>query len=327
MNGAHVAFRTPQPWRAIAPWPATASHASKYEVRSVADLSDNMLVISQRPPDIVTASGFTLQIVTMGHWRPLRPLVRQTLRTIVSLEAAMMGYAERETYNVVLLPTADTGGAAYRQSFVYCFEKPTNANREIWANTLAHEIFHYWNYSRLQGRDYASTQWFQEGFTEYVANLTLLVGKAASPEWFLSKISGHIANYRQLSTTLENIGTKKGKALYSAGALVAFSFDVMIRRSTGGKRTIGTFFRNLWRGTDAGTRKYAWADIEAALRATASGDWGAYYNRYIRGREPLPIEDALREAGLRLNAASEVEVDLAAGPESAAVWRSLNSRI
>lgn len=324
LTAAEIGFDTPHGWDPVAPWPAQPGLRRSYRAASVADLTDNMLVFSTVQPDVVSASGFRIQITTMGHWKPLRPLVRRTLQTIISREVALMGDGRREVYNVVLAPSADTGGNAYRQSFVYVFDNPSAENIGVWGNTMAHEIFHYWNYARLRGADYASTQWFQEGFTEYIANLVTVAGGIVTPAAFLAKLGGHVANARRLTTTLEAIGTHKGPPLYSAGALVAFSFDVMIRQATRGRRDIGTFFRNLWRSTNSGARPYAWIDIEAALREAAALDWQAFYLAHIRGSAPLPLDRSLSLAGLRLDGAGpQVVANPGASPEARAVWASL----
>lgn len=238
-----------------------------------------------------------------------------------------MRYKGTEIYNVVLLPISDEGGNAFRQSFVYCYNNPDSNNCTVWGNTLAHEIFHYWNYARLKGADYASSQWFQEGFTEYVANLVMITGQIINSDTFLSKLSEHVANYRKLATTLEKPGTHKGPPLYSAGALVAFMWDVLIRNASGGKRNIGDLFRNLMAQTDSGARKYVWADIRAALHTTADSDWESFYQSYIRGHEPLPFNTILPLVGLRLNKSANgselVSHDPAASADAEALLRSL----
>jgi predicted metalloprotease with PDZ domain len=156
---AEVDFDVAPPWRPVMPWNPLSSAEHGYAVRTATDLTDNLMVFSTVAPDVVNAAGFTMQITAMGHWEPLRPLIRKVLGTVIAREVKLMQYKEREAYNVVLVPIADRGGEAYRQSFAYCFESPSEANRAQWANTLAHEIFHYWNYARLKGADYASTQW------------------------------------------------------------------------------------------------------------------------------------------------------------------------
>ncbi len=315
-----VEFITPAPWQAVTPWSvADSAHLS---AETLEDLTDNMLVFTRTRPDIVKGGRFSLRITAMGHWAPLRPLVEKTLRTIIRHEVALMGGRMGGAYSVVLVPTVDRGGEAYRASFAYCFPNPTADNRAEWANTLAHEVFHYWNYARLKGADYASTQWFQEGFTEYVANIVLLQGRIAPPDVFLAKLSEHIANAAKLTTTLENIGTHKGPPLYSAGALVAFCFDVMIRQASHGERRLSALFRNLWEQTRGGAKPYAWADIRASLEAAAPGDWQGFYEAHIRGSQPLPLTQVLATAGLKLAGASVV-VDPDAPKTAKALWLGL----
>ena len=316
---AEVQYVLPPGWRSVMPWNLTAGE--RYRVDSRTRLQDNMLAFSKRPPLIVGSAGFRLQVVPMGHWRPLEAPIRDALQRIVRRETAWVGWRGEDRFNVILTPVADSGGEAYHQSLAMCFAAPTVANRPDWANFLAHEIFHYWNGSRLRGADYPSSQWFQEGFTEYTANLTLLAGRIAPPAWFLGKLTGHVANAARLETTLENIGTRKGPPLYSSGALVAFAFDTAIRRASGGKRNLGDFFRNLWRATDGAAKPYAWADIRLALEATAAGDWQSFYERHIKGPEKLPLARVFADAGLKLESGG-VSID-PADMAARAVWRSL----
>lgn len=317
---SEVVFAAPAGWRPMAPWQGMGG--GRFRVGGLAQLKDNMLAFSTRPPLVARAGGFTLQVAAMGHWRPLAGPIRDALQRIVRREVALMGWRGRDAFNVVLTPVNDSGGESYRQSIAVCFKDPSVANRPDWGNYLAHEIFHFWNGSRLSGADYPSSQWFQEGFTEYTANQTLLAEGIASPDWFLGKLSTHVANAARLETTLENIGTRKGPPLYSSGALVAFAFDVAIRRASGGRRDLGTFFRNLWRATGGAGRPYAWPDIRLALEATAAGDWEGFYQRHIRGDEDLPLARMFADGGLKLEG-GKVSADPAEDAAARTVWSSL----
>src|SRR6185436_11997453 len=95
-----VDFDLPQPWRPVMPWKPRSSSAGRYAVRSRAELTDNMLVFSTVAPDVVKAGRFTVQITAMGHWEPLRPVIREVLSTVIAREVDLMGYKEREFYNV-----------------------------------------------------------------------------------------------------------------------------------------------------------------------------------------------------------------------------------
>lgn len=153
---------------------------------------------------------------------------------------------------------------------------------------------------RLKGADYASSQWFQEGFTEYLVNLALVSSGLISPEQFASKLASHVTKYHRLTTPLDAPGSHKGPPLYSGGALVAFSWDVMIRDATRGRRGIGDVMRALLANTDGGDRRYSWADIEIALNSVAHEDWADFHRSYISGTEPLPLDETFARVGLRM---------------------------
>jgi predicted metalloprotease with PDZ domain len=327
MRSVNVEFVTPEGWIPIVPWLTEEGKTHHYDVRTVQDLTNNMMAFSTREPDVVTAAGFRLGIVSMGHWEHLRPLVRQVLETIIRREVGLMYSNEKEIYNVILIPISDEGGNAFRQSFVYCHTNPDKDNVGVWGNALAHEIFHYWNYARLKGVDYARCQWFQEGFTEYVANLVMVSGGIIDSNAFVDKLSEHVNNYRKLKTSLEDYGTHKGPPLYSAGALVAFMWDVRIRQASGGKRNLGDLFRNLMIQTDSGARGYSWTDIKASLQATADFDWEGFYQIYIKGHEPLPLEASFPMACLRINkladGSEQVEYDTTGSVEAKTLWHTL----
>jgi predicted metalloprotease with PDZ domain len=77
-------------------------------------------------------------------------------------------------------------------------------------------------------------------------------------------------------------------------------WDIKIREASKGKRNIGNFFRNLMTQTDSGIHKYTWIDIKASLQNTADIDWESFYQSYIKGDKPLPLDMILPLAGLHI---------------------------
>lgn len=317
-----VAFELPKGWHASTPWPARGGNET-YVADTPQDLVENLVVFSRRPRDDVAAMGFRLHINALGQWAEARADVRRVLEPVIRHHVAMMGVVGRTDYVVVLLPQRDFGGESYRGSFAASMDSlPGPSTTAALGNLVAHEIFHLWNGWMLRGADYASTQWFQEGFTEYSANVAIASSGLVSEQWFRSKLAEHLRNSRELATTLENTGGHKGPPLYSAGALVAFAWDVRIREASAGRRNLGDFFRELLRRTDGGMRKYAWTDIRAALDATATGDWEGDYQAFVRGKQPLPIDPALAAvAQRRIEDAGGVRIEADPGAPAAARQR------
>jgi predicted metalloprotease with PDZ domain len=201
---------------------------------------------------------------------------------------------------------------------------PTPGNRHEWGSVLGHEIFHYWNGWRLRGADYAATQWFQEGFTEYVAVKAMLDSGLMTPGQFLANLSAKVNAARSLQTPLDAPGTHKGPPLYGAGALVALSWDLEIRERSAGRKRLDHFLRALWDRTRQGRLAYGAPEILASLEETSPGDWPAFYQRHVAAREPLPLAATLARLGLRIvddaDGTATVESDPAASAAARARW-------
>ena len=296
-----VGFRMPSGWQVAAPWPAVPGVRSSAVVASTGDLTENLVAFTRGAPDVMTAGGFNLKVVGLARWQGARGEVRQVLGTALQRLVAIIGASEHADYLVVLLPQGERGGESFRASFAFTYDSvPSHANRSDWANTVAHEIFHYWNGWRLRGADYQGSQWFQEGFTDYIASLALVSGGLISADDFQARLATHVRDARRLTSPLDAPGTHKGPPLYGAGALVAFIWDTRIREATSGARGVGDLLRALLNDTGNGERPYAWADIEAALTRLAPGDWAAFQSRFIHGSEPLPLAETFASVGLRM---------------------------
>lgn len=322
-----VRFELPDRWHASTAWRAQAG-GDTFEAGSPQDLVENLVVLARGPNEHVVASGFRLHVHALGHWAPERPLIQRTLTPIVRHHVTRMGSPGRRDYLVVFLPQLESGAESYRGSFALCMDSlPTPTTRATWTNLVAHEMFHLWNGWMLRGADYASSQWFQEGFTEYEANLATASSGRMGEQWLRGKLARHVENARRLTTTLEETGGHKGPPLYSSGALVALAWDVRIRAATDGRRNLADFFRQLMRRTDGAVREYAWPDLRAALEATAPGDWEAFYQSFIHAKGTLPVEQTLATVGQRTveapDGAVRVEADPAATADAKRLWAGL----
>ena len=322
-----VTFSLPHPWRADVPWNPTGGLDNTFAVEVPKDLTTNLIVFTATVPNEVTAGNFHVFFTPMGPWMQASPEVKRVLQAVVPRFVSLMHFQGHGRYSVVLLPLQEDAGEAYRNSFALTNEQqPSSSNLPSWGHAIAHEIFHYWNGLRLRGSDYASSQWFQEGFTDYAADLAMVNSGLVSPDSFRQKLGQHIRNYRRLTTALNAPGDQKGPPLYGGGALVAFCWDVQIRHATGGKRSIVDFLRALWRQTNGGQREYAWKDIQAALDSTASLDWNAFFQNYISGTEKLPLAKVFKQAGLKIAESTDgplVQQDHSASAKARALWRAL----
>jgi predicted metalloprotease with PDZ domain len=96
--------------------------------------------------------------------------------------------------------------------------------------------------------------WFYEGFTLYTALRTALELKAIDFKEFLNTLSRVYDSYRthpdmfSLIDESERRWAGSGSTVYVKGMLVAFLYDLMIRRESGGQKTLADRYRDLFNG-------------------------------------------------------------------------------
>jgi len=322
-----VRFVVPEGWRALTPWEGAGG---SWRVPTTPDLVENLIAFTRGGTEELAAGGFRFQVVPFRRWEPARAEVRRVVEGPVAYLAKAMGAADRASYMLVLLPLSETGGESFRSSFALSLETtPSDKNVSEWGGLVVHELFHYWNGWRLQGADYASTNWFREGFTEYLANVAMVKGGVLDERWLREKLARHVDNYSRLATPLDAPGDRKGPPLYGGGALVAFCWDAKIREATHGERGLPDVMRALWKRTRRGEKPYGWEDIEASLVSVARADWPDFHRRYVQGTERLPLHEAFASMGLSLKMGADgvprVDVDPAASKDARARWSGLTA--
>ena len=206
--------------------------------------------------------------------------------------------------------------------------------------TVAHEFFHVWNVKRLRPVELgpwdftrpANTRslWIAEGFTNYFGHL--MMRRAG--------IWDNTAFLRRQSDTITGIENAPGTSLMSAeasslaapfiddaphaqqtnlsntaisyypkGELIGMVLDLIIRGKTDGKASLENVLRRMYdefylnspnatyylRG-----RGYTPEDLQRVASQVAGYDVSGFFNRYVRGVEALPYDEALGYLGLRL---------------------------
>lgn len=167
---------------------------------------------------------------------------------------------------------------------------------------FTHEVLHLWvpNSLRLRG-DYV---WFFEGFTLYTALLTALELEAIDFQEYLATLARVYDSYISYPNVLSLIEASERRwthpwpVVYDRGMLVAFLYDLVLRKQSGGKNTLLGLYRELFSsgaadggdGNDVIIRLLS-STPEAAELATA----------YISGKKDLELDRYLASYGLVLD--------------------------
>jgi len=183
----------------------------------------------------------------------------------------------------------------------------------------------------LDNANMSGELWLAEGFTNYYGPLNSLRAGLTQPAEFISEMGfvvdrvltspgrrlrsaeemSRLAPFVDAATSIDRTAFDNTYiSYYTWGAAIGLGLDLTLRERTNGAVTLDTYMRALWQahGKPGGglpgyvDRPYTMADLRAVL-AQVSGDAafaGAFFSRFIQGREVVDYERLLARAGLLL---------------------------
>ncbi len=207
----------------------------------------------------------------------------------------------------------------------------------------SHEFFHAWNVKRLRPaglgpfdytrESYTNALWFAEGVTTYFSCVFFYRSGLWTREQFLERLAGEIrtleaeparrtvsaesssfhAWFYDRSPQMQQTNFANTTInYYNKGAVLGLLLDLEIRARSEGRKSLNDVVLSMYRkfyeappeSYYLAGRGYADDDLVAAASEAAGSDMKDFFDRYIRGAEPLPYDPILSAAGLRLRVAT-----------------------
>jgi hypothetical protein len=327
-------FTLPDGWTVEAPFPRDANgHYDVAEPEKAVFFVGRSLSKTSG-----TVEGMDLEVVLSGKW-PFKE--RDALDPAISVMqkyVALTGFRFPGKALIVIapLPVSDikTGWKAEtRGSTVVLLINP-NARfehpREKLTIIFTHEVLHLWvpNSLHLEG-DY---DWFYEGFTLYTALRTALELKAIDFKEFLNTLGRVYDSYCSNPDTLSLIDESErrwgssGSQVYVKGMLVAFLYDLMIRKESGGQKMLADRYRDLFSGHVADGAN----GNEVIISVLSSPPGASHFTKsYVESSAQLELERILPAYGLSLESTgkgSQLRVGRELNEEQKRLLQSLGYR-
>ena len=192
---------------------------------------------------------------------------------------------------------------------------------------FTHEMLHLWvpNSLKLEG-DY---DWFFEGFTMYIALRTALELRVINFKGYLETLAGAYDAYIShpddvsLIQASETRWTRDFNQVYVKGMLVAFLYDLKLRKESGATATLADRYRDLFGGRVAANANGNEAIIALLDAAPAMNGFGKLY---VENNTKLELEQLLPAYGLTLDSSgrkSQLQVSRNLTAEQKQLLRSL----
>ena len=254
-----------------------------------------------------TVDGLPLDVVLSGKWPFKERDALDRATNVMQKYLALTGFRLRNKSVIMIapLPLHDpqtTWKAETRGSTVVLLINP-DAGFKLWKSQLTviftHEMLHLWvpNSLKLAG----NYDWFFEGFTLYTALRTALELRVIDFKECLATLGRVYDTYRAHPDTLSLIEESErrwastGSPVYVKGMLVAFLYDLMIRKESDGQRSLADSYRDLFSGrfTDGADANEA---IIGVLGSTpASRD---FLKAYVENSKEVELDKVLPAYGL-----------------------------
>jgi predicted metalloprotease with PDZ domain len=308
LRQTRVDFSIPQGWRLSVPWDPILGSTNSYLVDDGTDLLRNSLVIGHHAAYEVREGPLTVLLALPGRMKLSSPLVQPALRKILREYAALFPRTPRTRLLVTFFYATAEDAEAFRKSVALTTaDSVTTNSRVIWGNFLAHEIFHHWNGQAIRGVERDPRQYFNEGFTEYYANRTIVRTGLITPDLFLRKIETHLALYVYFRTSsafsqisLQQAGSDKARyrfGVYQGGWTLAFCLDGAIREQTHDRKNLDDFMQRMYDLFGLADQPYRTEDIARVVSEVTGSDFSEYFRTYVSGTAMLPVRDCLHRMG------------------------------
>ena len=299
LPGLEVEFSLPSGWTAHSAYEADAS--GKFQVRQTDETVFLIGKTLRKQAQRVDFGAFNL--VVNARWPFKDEVVLKAATKVLERYRVLTGSSLPAKPVVLLAPLPVATGsvkwrAETRGSTVVLLMDP-RAKINNWGGQLGiiftHELLHLWvpNALLLEG-DY---DWFFEGFTLYIALVTALDLKFINLNEYLATLGRVYDSYlsRQDAHSLieasERRWTGGSSAVYDKGMLVAFLYDLAIRRDSGGKKWLGSLYPNLF-----GAAPQPADGNEVIIQLLSSTPGGADLAKsYIEGQRELDLKPLLAD--------------------------------
>jgi len=204
--------------------------------------------------------------------------------------------------------------------------------RRAEANLLAHEYSHSWNgkFRRPVGlatRNYQDPMrgellWVYEGLTEYLGDVLAVRSRLFTNEEFQGELAHDLAGMQthsgRSSRNLQDTTIaaqllyvqprdwaarlRRQEDFYQESALVWLEADTLIRRLSGGRRSLDDFCRHFYGGpsTAPEVRPYDFTALVAALNDVQPYDWRKFWEERLLRHDTAGLEQGVLQSGWKL---------------------------
>ncbi|BDX08067.1 hypothetical protein [Planctobacterium marinum] len=305
-----VEMNVPENWKISAPWRNKPGAPDTFEVDSWVSLVNNALVVGDHYERVIQDGDMEIVLAVDNALRAHVDLFQEVFQSQLSNFRKVYDATPKVKYLVTLRGANEDDGESFNNSFNQVIIAENLERRKIvWANTMSHELFHYWNGDHSKRSE--DTYWFTEGFTEYYSSLTLFRTGIIEESLYFKKVERYLSRYHitmnmnpEEAVSLVQAGHQKHKnwlQVYGGGATLALVLDLNIRHATQGKKSLDDVMRLLNQRFKLQGLQFEIKNIAQIVSEVSGKDYQPFFKDHVLATgHKLDLAKALSFAGLEL---------------------------
>ncbi len=302
-----VHFILPEGWDIATPYTHEENNKDVYQVNTLSDLWDNGNFAGSFVKEEIHIGELQIIIAGTSSMRDGVGLFKSALTKISNAYASDMGGTPQGRF-VIMGSVAPliTGGETFKNSISLIFSQPPDMdNKDNWAYLLSHEVFHLWNGEAITALDQSQVEWFVEGFTDYMSNLTAFKTGLTTEIELFHKIAISCDTYLKSagSISMTQAGAAKGinyGLIYQGGMTVALALEITTRRATKNKKGLAEIMKAMYTDFGIGHKLFTYDDVIHESSRVAGIDLSGFFATYVSGIQVIPLQEYLGYAGLQI---------------------------
>jgi predicted metalloprotease with PDZ domain len=293
-------------------WSAATTETFIDNAYAISDWRKASVFIGKLRKKIIPVNQMQVEVAIAGEHAIRDEEIFSLAQAVAAEQIKILGATSTKNYLVTIAPfpiplTGLRSSALTRgRTVVMMLNTETNEKLALkhFQKHLAHEMFHFYLPESFNVRE--NFDWFWEGFTRYIALLTLHRLRMADLPVMLEEMSYEYQfySYNPLRNKLSLVDLSPEKfanaasyeLIYHKGTLVAWLYDLELRTQTEGRKNVLSVMRDLNQTYGNSQQEIGNREITEALAKAAKLD--SFVNEYIKGTKEIDLNQLLKKYGL-----------------------------
>ena len=324
-------------------WEIVTTEQREGDAFQIADSSRAIFFLGHIRESTAKIGRMNLRITIAGEWGFQDPVVFSLAESIAREQAALIGGNEQGDFLVTLAPFPQpltglrSSAVTIEHTVILLLNPNTDAKQSFkhYCRHLAHEMFHFYLPNAFRIRE--NFDWFWEGFTRYVALMTLARLRLIDLPEYLNAINAEYEAYvfnplrSQLSLVKASpdkfANTANYDLIYRKGMLVAALYDLQLRWQSHNRLNLADVMKALYQKHALTGREIGNQEVLREIESV--GDFTRLIQDDILGVQPINLAERIKVFGLviKQNPATPGRLQLIQSAKLSARQRNLISNL